>query len=298
MAKIEYDPVKDRLASMVRGSSFLRRLFYALLDLLFLRSWHMRKVIVGQGLRFEELGKWKLLDAGSGFGQYDRFLLDRFCGLEITALDVKEKYLEDCRDYFKKERKAGRIRFRLADLREIDFGPTFDMAICIDVLEHIDEDLEVIRRISDSLKPGGVFLMHSPSHLSEEDGGEEDSFVGEHARPGYSAEEISDKLKRCGLEPIRVRYTYGRFGHLAWTLSVRNPMIWLNRTGIWGLLPLLIYYPFIIIPSLFLNLADLWREDGSGTGILAIGQKVPRTGFEPPEHRYGSGGRPRYIVQT
>ncbi len=38
MNKIAYDPVKDRFARIVRKSKKLRKIFYTLLDLIFLRS--------------------------------------------------------------------------------------------------------------------------------------------------------------------------------------------------------------------------------------------------------------------
>src|SRR5690625_6202251 len=78
MSKIDYDPIKDRFASIIRHSSVFRRIFYFILDLLFLRSWYIRKILKEEGASFEKEGPWKLIDAGCGFGQYDRFLLDHF----------------------------------------------------------------------------------------------------------------------------------------------------------------------------------------------------------------------------
>ncbi|WP_340104715.1 class I SAM-dependent methyltransferase [Rhodohalobacter sp. 8-1] len=274
MSKIEYDPVKDKFSAIIKNSRVLRRIFYFLLDLFFLRSWHIRRMIKRAGEALDQKGEWKLLDAGCGFGQYDRFILSCFDNVTVDSVDVKKDYLRDNEHYFEDEIKRGEVQFYYADLLQFDADKTFDMAICIDVLEHIEEDVRVMENISKHLKHGGYFLMHSPSHYSEEDGDEDDSFVGEHARPGYSKEEISDKLKQAGLEPKRVHYTYGFWGHKAWVLSVKWPMIWFNKLGLFAAIPLLIYYPVVMPFCLLMNLADLYTKNEKGNGIYALARKA------------------------
>src|SRR5690625_6453664 len=80
--------------------------------------------------------------------------------------------------------------------------------------------------LSKCLQKWGYFLMHSPSHYSEEDASGEDSFVGEHARTGYSKEDIEKKLMESDLIPVDTNYTYGKWGRRSWILSVKWPMIW------------------------------------------------------------------------
>lgn len=273
MSKIEYDPVKDKFSSIIKNSRILRRFFYFLLDLFFLRSWHVRRITKKTATPLDRQGNWKLLDAGCGFGQYDRFILSEFSNVAVDSVDVKKDYLRDNEQYFNSEVKQGKIRFYYADLLRFETDTTFDMAICIDVLEHIEEDVRVMKNISANLKQGGYFLMHSPSHYSEEDGDEDDSFVGEHARPGYSKEEISAKLEQAGLQPKTVHYTYGFWGHKAWVLSVKWPMIWFNKLGLFATIPLLIYYPVVMPFCLLMNLADLYTKNEKGNGIYALAIK-------------------------
>lgn len=274
MSKIEYDPVKDKFSAIIQNSRLLRRIFYFLLDLFFLRSWHLRRVINQVGTPLDKNSEWNLLDAGCGFGQYDRFILEQFKNVKVESVDVKKDYLRDNQHYFSDEIQLGRIRFYPADLLEFESNQSFDMAICIDVLEHIEEDVRVMKNISAHLKQGGYFLMHSPSHYSEEDGDEDDSFVGEHARPGYSKEEISEKLEDAGLKPETVHYTYGFWGHKAWVMSVKWPMIAFNKLSLLAALPLLIYYPVVMPFCLLMNLADLYTKNEKGNGIYALARKV------------------------
>lgn len=273
MSRIAYDPVKDRFASIIRNSRMLRRIFYALLDLFFLRSWHIRKILKEVGSGLDRKGEWKLLDAGSGFGQYDRFILSKFKNVNITSVDVKEDYLRDSEHYFSQNIKNNRIQFRQADLLAFDSEDRFDVVICIDVLEHIEKDVRVMKNLAKVLNPGGYFLMHSPSHYSEEDAGDEESFVDEHARPGYSKEEISDKLTEAGLDPEKVHYTYGFWGHKAWVLSVKWPMLWFNKFGLFAALILLMYYPVTLPFVLLMNFADLFTANPKGNGIYALARK-------------------------
>ncbi|MDR8393531.1 methyltransferase domain-containing protein [Aliifodinibius sp. S!AR15-10] len=273
MSKIAYDPVKDRFAAIIRRSSFLRTLFYKLLDLFFLRSWYVRRVLRTYATPLDELPEWKLLDAGTGFGQYDRFLLMQFSNIKVKGIDVKEDYLSDCRIYFQDQIDRGKIQFQKQDLLEIDYEGEFDFTICIDVLEHIEEDEKVIGNLAKALKPSGYFLMHSPSHYSESDAGDEDTFVGEHARAGYSKEDITEKIKRAGLHPVEVNYTYGKLGHFAWMLIIKYPMLLLNKINLLALPLLAIYYLPVLPIALLLMKLDMNGENEWGTGIYALARK-------------------------
>lgn len=273
MSRIAYDPVKDKFSAIIRNSRLLRRFFYFLLDLFFLRSWHMRRLIKQYGSTLDRKGEWQLLDAGSGFGQYDRFILSNFRNVKVLSADVKQDYLADCRNYFKKEIESGRIEFREEDLLTFESAKKFDLAICIDVLEHIEEDVRVMKNLNNSLNKGGILLVHSPSHYSEEDADEEESFVDEHARAGYSKQELAEKLESAGFDVKKVHYTYGFWGHKAWILSVKWPMLWFNKLGLFAALPLLIYYPITLPFVVLMNVTDLFTPNSKGNGIYGVGIK-------------------------
>jgi len=274
MSRIAYDPVKDRFANIIRKFRFLRTLFYKLLDLFFLRSWYVRDILREYGTELDHQGEWKLLDAGSGFGQYDRFILQEFRNVRVKAIDVKSDYLQDSKQYFEQEIRNNRIDFEQADLLEISYSQKFEFVICIDVLEHIEEDRKVMENIHHALKPGGYFLMHSPSIYSEEDADGDDSFVDEHARVGYSKEDLGEKLEKAGFELTDVAYTYGSKGHLAWELLIKYPMLWLTKIKLWALPLMAVYYLFTLPVGLFLMFLDLRDENQRGTGIYALGRKV------------------------
>src|SRR5699024_10140975 len=103
--------------------------------LFFLRSWYVRDILRKSALPLDLEGRWKMLDAGSGFGQYDRFILENFENVQIKALDVKVDYLRDSKIYFEKEIQRGRIKFEQKDLLQFHEPEEYNFAICIDVLE-------------------------------------------------------------------------------------------------------------------------------------------------------------------
>lgn len=273
MSRIAYDPVKDRFASIIRQFRFLRTLFYKLLDLFFLRSWYVRYLLKKYGSELDHKGNWKLLDAGSGFGQYDRYILKTFQNVQVKAIDVKADYLSDSRKYFQKEVGQGRITFQQENLLKVNYDNEYNFAICIDVLEHIEEDRKVMSNIYSALKPGGYFLMHSPSIFSEEDAGDDDSFVDEHARVGYAPDELREKLSSSGFTPIDISFTYGSKGHLAWELLIKYPMLWLTYLRLWALPLMAVYYIPILPLSLILMAWDMKDDNEKGAGIYALAKR-------------------------
>jgi len=85
---MKYDSVKKVFGDAVSRNVFLRRIFYFLLDLMFLRAWHIRKILKEL---FTKNQKLEIFDAGMGFGQYSYFMAKRFRESNILAVDVKEE---------------------------------------------------------------------------------------------------------------------------------------------------------------------------------------------------------------
>jgi 2-polyprenyl-3-methyl-5-hydroxy-6-metoxy-1,4-benzoquinol methylase len=281
MSQIAYDPVKDKFARLIRRNRILRSFFYLLLDMFFLRSWYIRDRLhkwhgTNAAAVQKSEGTIRILDAGCGFGQYDRFMLRAFPGARILAVDIKQDYLEDCRHYFKSDIGDGSIRFQFQDLLNPDINEKYHMVLCVDVLEHIVEDVQVMENMQKLLKPGGYFLMHSPSHLAEEDAGEHETFVGEHARAGYSKDELTGKFRLAGLEPVELSYTYGSFGHAAWVLLIKWPMLWLTQLGFAMALILPFWYAITLIPGLLMMRIDMIGDNPEGTGIIGLARKPLR----------------------
>lgn len=264
---MQYDPVKRQLGSFFNRAPLLRKLFYRLLDLLLLRAWHVHK----------ELRAWAkdkhdkavhLYDAGAGYGQYSYWLSGRLPRARITAIDVKEEQVADCNGFF---RAIGRpqVTFQVGDVTRFQQPASFDLVVCVDVMEHILEDEAALRCYSTSLKPGGMLLISTPSDQGGSDVHDagEGSFIEEHVRDGYNIEDLKAKCLRNGFARVEARYSYGAPGRLSWRLSMKWPLLMLNTSKLFFVvLPLyyLVVYPFAWV----LNLLDVSMEHRTGTGLI------------------------------
>ena len=273
---MQYDPIKRKLGVVFNRSPFLRKLFYRLLDLLLLRSWHIRKEI--KIWEKTVSGKQNILDGGSGFGQYDYYLASRNVNWHVSGLDVKQEQVDDCNSFFEKIGLKN-TSFRFGDLTKLNEINKYNMVLCVDVMEHIEEDELVFKNFHKALVDGGMLLVSTPSdkggsdvhhdhdhHDHENDGSH--SFIDEHVRDGYGIEEISDKMKKAGFSRTEVYYEYGMPGKLAWKLSMKYPIITLNASYIFFIiLPFyyLITFPFVLI----LNWLDVKIKHSTGTGLVA-----------------------------
>lgn len=267
---MKYDPVKKIFGDIVSDNSFLRKLFYRLLDLMFLRSWHVRKKVREL---YPKSTVMDIFDAGMGFGQYTYFMAKRFPGSEILAVDVKEEQVDDCRNFFA---KCGfkNVKFETGDLTKIEFSERFDFILCVDVMEHIFEDELVFRNFSRALKKGGQLLVNTPSNLGGSDAHSEDdeSFIEEHARIGYSKEDITEKIIRAGLNVKSFSYSYGKFGTISWRFGIKYPILMAGFSKFMILL-LPVYYLFTLWFVLIFMWLDVVLENKEGTGVLLVAEK-------------------------
>lgn len=263
---MHYDPIKRSLGNAFNKSPFLRKTFYKMLDLLLLRAWHIHK----------ELKHWAkgkddnihILDAGSGFGQYSYYLSKMNPAWKILAVDVKQEQVEDCNRFFA-ELGSKNVTFEMADLTKFVQPEAFDLALSVDVMEHILEDVEVFKNIYASLKPGGMLLISTPSDQggSDVDNNDGQSFIEEHVRDGYNIKEIEAKLRLAGFSKVDAKYSYGSPGKVSWRLSMKYPIKMLGLSkAFFAVLPF--YYAVTFPFAMLLNKMDTDGSHETGTGLI------------------------------
>jgi len=141
-------------------------------------------------------------------------------------------------------------------------------------MEHIPDDTAVFRNFFKALKPGGKLFINTPSNLGGSDAGsdQDESFISEHARNGYGAEEIRNKLESAGFSLDYIRYTYGPWGNLYWKLGIKFPMLMLNISRLF--LPLLPLYYLAMFPFIFSAMwLDYASDNKKGTGLNVLARK-------------------------
>ncbi|MEE4213581.1 MAG: class I SAM-dependent methyltransferase [Bacteroidales bacterium] len=270
---MRYDPVKSRIGRLVSSSVWLRKVFYALLDILLLRTWHVKKAL--HGFNKARPGAENILDAGSGFGQYAWRMWKLNSRWKITGLDIKEEQVAHCNWFAARSGAGDRLSFRVADLTAFTEKEKYDLVLSVDVMEHIEDDTGVFRNLFKSMRSGGWLLISTPSDRGGSDvhHEDEDSFIDEHVRDGYGRQEIEEKLQSAGFSDIKCKYTYGKPGKLSWKLSMKYPIIMLNFSMILAVI-LPFYYILAMPPALVLNYLDLHMEHSEGTGLLVIAKKI------------------------
>ena len=269
---MHYDPIKELLGKVFNRHPLLRKLFYRLLDILLLRSWHVRRAL--RNLVPSLPQQAMILDAGMGFGQYTWWMASHFPSWKITAADIKREQVADCNTFFSTTGISESVQAVEADLVTWNGGNSYDLILCVDVMEHIAEDRTVFSNFLKMTAEGGYLVISTPSDQGGSDvhSDGDKSFIGEHVRDGYSLEDITGKLRTAGYDEINVSYTYGNPGSLAWRLSMKYPVIMLSATKLFFIL-LPFYYLAVMPFVLALNCADLNGKHAKGTGLLVIARK-------------------------
>ncbi len=273
---MEYDPIKRSLGGFFNRTPGARKMFYRLLDTLLLRTWHVKKALRKYS-KSHANQKVDFLDAGSGFGQYTYHVAKKHPDWNLLAVDIKTDQIEDCRDFFGKIGNKN-VEFEYADLTKFVRGNAFDLVLSVDVMEHIEEDVQVFKNLHQSMKKGGMLIISTPSdqggsdvhdhhkHDDYENDGSA-SFVDEHVRDGYNIEEIQEKLKKAGFSKTEARYTYGWPGKISWRLSMKYPILMLNTSKIFFVI-VPFYYLLTYWFALLMNVLDVRLKHNTGTGLL------------------------------
>lgn len=142
---------------------------------------------------------------------------------------------------------------RLASLR-------FDTILCINLLEHIEDDLAALETMRAILVPGGILALLVPAHPALY--GEYDRIDGHFRR--YTRRDLREKVRRAGFKPTNLRYFNG-VGAMGWWIKYK-----LLRSTIHGssdfrlmnaLLPILAPLERLIPPPFGLSLITVARRE-------------------------------------
>lgn len=260
---MQYDPVKDKIFGLIRRYPFMRNAFFTGLDMLFLRQRYVKKHIKKLYPAEQEMAFY---DAGAGFCQYSHFILKDWHKSKVLALDLKADYLKQFGMYAN-QKYPGRFEWTQGDL--VDYIPDekFDLIVAIDILEHIENDRQVLKNFHQVLRNGGNLIISTPS-----DKDETARFTAEHVRPGYDAADLKSKLTEAGFLIRHFAYSYGKWGYMSWKLAIKYPLTLLSHSKLYILL-LPIYYLGLYIPIYLLMLMDISSYNKTGNGIIVIAGK-------------------------
>jgi len=134
----------------------------------------------------------RFLEVGCGTGFVLRGIADAFPALELTATEFFAEGLSHA------ARRVPQARLVQADARHMAWDSQFDLVGSFDVLEHVEEDVEVIDGIRRALVPGGGAILTVPQHPLLWSAA--DTYAC-HVRR-YRRGELEAKLERAGLSVV------------------------------------------------------------------------------------------------
>jgi SAM-dependent methyltransferase len=152
---------------------------------------HILAAVLRERLGAHSSGR-EILDVGSGTGE----MLDMLSEFgAVRGLDISSKAIAYCRDRF-----GNTVDVRLGGIP--DDLVTADVITAFDVIEHVEDDVQALRRIRAHLPSGGVFVCTVPAFefiWSDHD-------EVNHHRRRYRRRGLRQRLESAGFEVEQLTY--------------------------------------------------------------------------------------------
>jgi 2-polyprenyl-3-methyl-5-hydroxy-6-metoxy-1,4-benzoquinol methylase len=162
----------------------------------------------------EELGQ-RILEVGSGTGNITQFLCAG--GSHVMATDIVPSYRNKLQKLFVEKPNVEVDIFDLsAHAPEKLIKRLFDTVVCLNVLEHIEDDIFALEQIREVLTPGGKLALLVPAHRILY--GKFDHAVGHYRR--YEKSELRTKLIQAGFS-VRSTKFFSIAAILPWLVNGR-----------------------------------------------------------------------------
>jgi glycosyltransferase involved in cell wall biosynthesis len=157
----------------------------------------------------------RVLEIGAGIGNLTRALIPR--RKRYVATDIDAEHLARLATRFQ---HRPNLLIRYCDLARpsdfTDLAASMDSVICLNVLEHVEDDMQGLRNIHSVLKPGGRAIILVPH--GQEIFGTLDVALGHYRR--YSHAELKGKMEEVGFKVERI-LDFNRISRPPWYVSGR-----------------------------------------------------------------------------
>ena len=172
--------------------------------------WYYRSKVAALAKYIGHLQPERVLDVGAGSGFFSKELLRNGGAKEALCVDLG--YAESSQDTV-----AGRPIAFLPSCEQV----SVDVVLLMDVLEHVDDDVGLLREYVDKVEKGTHFLVTVPAFSFLWSG--HDVFL-EHRRR-YKLAQVEKVVRDAGLVVERSSYYYGLIFPLAATLRLADRML-------------------------------------------------------------------------
>lgn len=143
----------------------------------------------------------RILDIGCGTGHLSLDLIQS--GYDVTATDLSKELVNYANH---KAQKAGwELNATQMDIQKLPYRDVFDAVVCLDVLEHVEDDHLALENIYQSLKSGGMMICAVPALNTLY--GKRDELIGHYRR--YDRGVLLERIESSGFALSSVRYWNG-----------------------------------------------------------------------------------------
>lgn len=204
--------------------------------------------------KFEKFIHGEILEVGCGIGNFTSSLINHG---DVWSIDINKEYVLKTNILIGKKAKVG-----FGDIEKGVYffkGQKFDSIVCLNVLEHIKNDMAAFKNMYGLLKNGGKLILLVPAHNFLY--GEIDRSIGHLRR--YEKEELIKMLESLKFK-INISRKINFIGALGWYFAgkiLQNKSVNIRNIKIFNF-----FAPFI-----------LWFEDLIeplfGTSILIVAEK-------------------------
>lgn len=194
-----------RLADLNNNNSLLKRIlkniYYGVYGISDLHS-HIRWRSIYPFIKSTCSNNYKsyVLDVGCGAGTFSIEISIKNPNIKIIGIDINPNSISQG-NVLRHKLNLENIEFKVVDVNEgLPFKDEFfDVVLLIDVIEHIENHLDVLKETSRVLKVGGKMIISVPTpNYPKFFGFDFHKEIG-HVRDGYTLSEINGLLKKVGM---------------------------------------------------------------------------------------------------
>jgi SAM-dependent methyltransferase len=208
----------------------------------------------------------QILDAGSGPGVFSFELGRRYPESKVVGIDLLKESIQAC-EHISQKLNITNVRFQQSSIEELPQHNYFDLILCVDILEHIQDDLAALKGLYHAAAPGGLIVLHVPALYRRYPVWQKrmNFDVQTHVRVGYEPHEIEEKMEQSGFLICESGFTYG-----FWETLANNISYMITRARMQNKVLYALVFPILYLISLFGAQA---RPKNLGAGIFVTATK-------------------------
>lgn len=213
---------------------------------------------------FDQIAPWakgRVFEAGCGIGNISRLFIEK--GFRMVLSDIMSDYLTRLRRTFANEPNVDAIvelDLSMPQLQHPELVQAFDTVVALNVIEHIENDVQAVKNCGAILRKGGRLIILVPAFQFLYNSFDKDL---QHYRR-YTKRSVTELLESNGFKVVHTQY-FNFAGMLGWYISgtiLGNKKIPRGQLRIFEkLVPL-----FRFIDSLIFRFA--------GVSVIAVAEKI------------------------